>query len=75
MAGKWYMNSIRLSKAYCEGFDADVAEDDPFTLDTPESDAWVAGFVQACPGEPDFYGGVDWHTRNYWCAPGGPGGN
>jgi hypothetical protein len=75
MAGKWYMNSIRLSKAYCEGFGAANGASNPHPNGTPEHDAWGKGFFQVCPGDPDYYGGVDWHTRNYWCAPGGPGGN
>lgn len=72
MPGKLYKNDVRLSKAFSEGFNAPDGATNPHPDETPAGQAWVAGYNQNCPGQPDYYGGEALHTGNWWCGPNGP---
>jgi len=73
MPGKLYLNDIRLSRAYTEGFEAGDGASNPHPSGTPESDAWEAGYQQCCPSDIgcDYFGNAE-HTGNWWCTD-GPG--
>jgi hypothetical protein len=73
MPGKLYKNDVRLSKAHSEGFEAANGASNPHPPGTPAAHAWDDGYLQGC--DPDGYRGNALNTANYWCAPGGPGGN
>ncbi len=72
MPGKLYMNDIRLSRAFSEGFSAGELDSNPHPVNAPAWVAWNKGYAQDCPGEDGYYGGVAEHTGNWWCAF-GPG--
>lgn len=72
MPGSMYQKSLRLTRAFTEGFEAGVGASNPHPAGSPENTAWEAGYNQDCAGEADFYGGVAAHTGDWWCTE-GPG--
>jgi len=76
MPGKLYLNDIRLSRAYSEGFESPNGATNPHPSGTPEADAWEEGYFQCdggtlCDYGDDCYKGNAANTGDHWCKENG----